>query len=975
MTGVGPEVRASDAGPTLPVFERLAPAPPAGFVAGRIEALTSPGDVVVDLHGRGGWVARAAIDRQRRALSIESSPLARLLAELVLRPPDLRHLDAAFAAVGTAPHGDSSVRAWIAERWATRCPTCERLVTLEELIWEQAPSEPDGLPAPVSRTFRCSVCREPRTGGTRHLPPDEEDLVRARSDRDDEDAATARKSLRDRFPVLEPGSGLADELLDLHSSRQLAGLRAILERIESDLRAAPVESALRVAFLHAVLPASRLNAHPGRVGSLRIANGRARYVLQESWRERNPWLAFEDGYRLVRSFLQRLESAPLPPVQARYAPDVRALAEGGGSAVVRLGTPSAYRALATEAKDLGEWKDRVRLVIATAPPRPSPERLALAYHATAWALGREAASLLPLESLFGGSIRVPWTWQAGSLRRSLAAVDPLLPARPDARAIVIVDTAPEAVVAAAIGAAGARYSLVDVRPIEPGAPGGQPQAVLELAPPGSPRPPGPRTRANRPLEPVAGGAGDPDLVPGPGLFSAPEPVEARPFSASEAERAVTEAAVEALRIRGEPADEATLLGEILLGLDRTGHLRRYALTTPADRSEPDPDDDPADRLSAPDPAPGTTRETAPEPTSAPRATAGSGETAGSRSAPARSTDAVETLLGLIRTELARSTNRRLTQVAPGMYWLGDRADREAAAAPLADRVEWATYSLLSTGGPLSERAFADRIATMFRGADRPDPAFVATALASYRSRASTPDRLVTNDDLAARTHEHAELIALLAETGHRLGLSVWISAREQRRRIGARELGEWLDRGERTAWLGGLAPGRVEALEAVDVAWYARGRLTFLFEVEWTAMLAETLLGRHTLIPPDDRLVRFLVVPSERTELVRAKLDASPLLRSVVETQNWHVLKWNHLRTFAALDVPTLESLEPFVGLDPAVERSGEQLPLFSLPASAAAAAGSAPEAAGTSAEAAGSAEPTVTIEAIETRPSEAPPG
>ena len=106
----------------LPVFERLAPAPSAGLVAGRIEALTAPGDVVVDLHGRGGWIARASIDRQRRALSIESSPLTRLLAELVLRPPDLRHLDAAFAAVGTAPRGDSSVRGWIGERWSTRCP-------------------------------------------------------------------------------------------------------------------------------------------------------------------------------------------------------------------------------------------------------------------------------------------------------------------------------------------------------------------------------------------------------------------------------------------------------------------------------------------------------------------------------------------------------------------------------------------------------------------------------------------------------------------------------------------------------------------------------------------------------------------------------------------------------------------------------------------------------------------------------------
>ncbi|HEY3524039.1 MAG TPA: hypothetical protein VGK63_10055, partial [Candidatus Limnocylindrales bacterium] len=709
------------------------------------------------------------------------------------------------------------------------------------------------------------------------------------------------------------GSPLADDLLDLHSARQLAGLAAILERIESDLRAAPVESALRIAFMHAVLPASRLNGYPGRVAALRIANGRAKYTLHGTWRERNPWLAFEDGYRLVRSFLQRLESAPLPPVQARYVPDVATLIEGAGSAVVRLGTPSAYRQLADEAAGLGERRGHVRLLIATAPPRPGAERLALAYHATGWALGREAASLLPLEGLFGGAVRVPWSWQAGALRRSLAAAAPLLPPRPDARALVLVDGTPQNVVAAAIAAAGARYGLIDIRPVDADG-AGTTHSVLELAAPGSARPPGPRTRANVPLDPVPGGAGDPDLVPAAGLFSAPEPVEARPFSASEAERAVSEAAVEVLRIRGEPVDEATLLGEVLLALDRTGNLRRYALTAPGEASAADEGSAPGEHRARLDEL------AAVESTSLPRADG---------DVPRR--DAVEALLGLIRDELSRSTNRRLTEVAPGTWWLADRADRESAAVPLADRLEWATYSLLSTGGPLSERAFLERIDSMFRGPDRPDPSFVAAALASYRSRASTTDRLVTNDELAARTHEHAELIALLAEVGHRLGLDVWISSREQRRRIGGRELGEWLERDERTAWLGGIATGRAEALEEVDVAWYARGRLTFLFEVEWTAMLAESVLGRHALIPPGERLVRFLVLPPERAELLRAKLDASPLLRSVVEGQNWHVLKWNHLRTYAALEAPTLESLEPFVGLDPTVERSGEQLPLFAL--------------------------------------------
>jgi hypothetical protein len=108
------------------------------------------------------------------------------------------------------------------------------------------------------------------------------------------------------------------------------------------------------------------------------------------------------------------------------------------------------------------------------------------------------------------------------------------------------------------------------------------------------------------------------------------------------------------------------------------------------------------------------------------------------------------------------------------------------------------------------------------------------------------------------------------------------------------------------------------------------GRATFLFEVEWTAMIGETLLRRHARIPASDEVVRFLVVPAERTALVRYKLERSPLLRTAMEQGNWHILKWSHVRDFLAADPLTLDALEPYLGLDPAAERrDGQQLPLF----------------------------------------------
>ena len=89
------------------------------------------------------------------------------------------------------------------------------------------------------------------------------------------------------------------------------------------------------------------------------------------------------------------------------------------------------------------------------------------------------------------------------------------------------------------------------------------------------------------------------------------------------------------------------------------------------------------------------------------------------------------------------------------------------------------FSLLSTAGPLSEPAFLDRIAGLFSGPDLPDEALVRACLDSYRSLASTPDRLSTGDDLVHRSEDHARLIATLVDIGHRIGFGCWVGERQQ----------------------------------------------------------------------------------------------------------------------------------------------------------------------------------------------------
>jgi hypothetical protein len=935
----------SDPGWSLPAFSRLAPPLPPELVAARIEANSRPGDVVVDLHGRGGWIARTAVDRQRRAASLETSPLTRLLAEVVLRPPDVRHLDAAFQAIAAAPREQSALKVWLGERYASRCLTCGRAVTLEEVVWESTGDEPA---RPITKQYRCIVCRDQLGGGEqRHGPVDEADVARTAEIATD---IPARRMLRERFPYPEGESGIVDSVLDLHTPRQLLGLHAILERIETDLRAPAVEAAMRLALLHAILPASRLNGYPGRISTLRISHGRVKLPGGGQWRERNPWLAFEDAYRLVRGFVQRLEGAPLGPMQARFGEDFQALAEGTGNVVLRLGTPSTFRALAAEAETLGRALDppRIRLVLGQPPLRPNQERQSFAYVGTAWVLGREAASLVPIEALLSSTARVPWGWQSAQIRRAYEAAAPIL-AR-DARAILILEPGgPEGLLAAVLGGVGAGYRLVAARLAEPGEETG---GTVEFVPPGAAIPVGPRTRANISLPAVPGGPGDPDLVPGRGLFAPPERFDRGRFSESDVARTVTETAVAILQARGEPARTERLLGEILVGLDRAGHLRR--LVAPEVDGGDAPGDGDAigsggDRLRriterASDRQSGLPDRTAggrdgdpgarPSPRSAAGALRGSPAPVGPESvrAPevAVAADRVERLLGLVRDELARPDHRRLKEIEPGRWWLTDRDDVAGAALPLADRVEWSVFSLLSTAGRLSEGAFNERIAGLFTGHDLPDEALVGACLESYRSLASTPDRLLTSDDLLRRSQEHSELLAILANLGHQLGLRVWISSREHGHRLGRRNLAAWLDDSEFRSGPPHVGRARSELIDQVDVTWHFRARLTMLFEVEWTAMLGEPLLRRGGQIPADPDLVRFLVVAPERTELIRYKLERSPLLRSALETGNWHILKANHLRAFAEHNQPMLADLEPYLGLDPAIERqASEQTTLF----------------------------------------------
>ena len=909
---------------TLPAFERLGAPPPPDLVASAIEGHSSPGDVVVDLHGRGGWVARAAVDRQRRAVSMESNPLTRLLAEIVLRPPDVRHLDAAFQALGCGTARPVEP-ARVDRRHVRDALPDVRPERRRRRVHLGGPGRGPTRRRRRRRSllrkhYRCIVCRDQLGGGEqRHAPIDEDDLDRAESIHP---RGHAWHLLHERFPTLDGHDQLVDQLLDLHSPRQLDGLQAILDRIDTRPplgvrrgRAAPVAAPCAPAGQ----PPERLpgphreRAHPRRPGEAarrRPVAGTQSVARVRGRLSRRPRLRpAPRGQRLRRRRRRGSETTCAASARAwRPRSCGSARRRRSGRSRPRRARPPAAPPGRASASCVGQ-----------PPQRPNQDRLSYAYLATGWLLGREAAALLPLESLFGAGGRAPWGWQAAALGRSLAAVEPWL-AR-DARVVLFLEAGgPEALVAAALGGVRAGFRLVGARLGEPGDEVG---GIVEFIPPG------------RHARAAAADAGEhrrwrtrraarATRTSCPGAACSPR------RSASTGARSrgprrpqtVADTAVEILQARGEPARQERLLGEVLVGMDRAGMLRRLVAPPtddvpagPADRTNRPPageaplgpggtrrparPDRPRRRPDRPsatrrtrDPGrdPRTTGPAARRATGAPR-TPGSrrASRAGDRPArphrPPRRDDGASRPRWRVTTRSRRSWPSSATSLAGRTRSGSSRSSPGAGGSPRRPTSRPPRCpSPTGWSGPCSacsRRPAASRNRPSSTGSPRCSPATTCRTRRSsgrasprYRSLASTPDRLVTGDDLLKREPgaHRAPRASRRDRPSPRLSAS-GSSEREQTRRLGGRPLASWLDQRELQ---------RLPAPRQPRSRRGGRGGRRDLVRPRRGARSCSRSSGRRcsasrsSAATPGSRqenLVRFLVIAPERTELVRYKLE------------------------------------------------------------------------------------------------------
>ncbi|HLE58053.1 MAG TPA: hypothetical protein VJA85_00235 [Candidatus Limnocylindria bacterium] len=916
--------------PGLALLERYFPSPTDAQLDAELTAFARPGDTVLDPWAGTGWTARRGTAHGMRVVASDPSPFAQLAAQAFLLAPDPAVLDAAFGQLAASRKVDVPLRQHLEELYATRCAACRRPVVGEQFIW---PRDGD---APGRKIYRCPSC-EVQVGGPvdRVAPIDETDLAKLGIEHppapaaglpaidpaaDEEELPPAPVGLTGT-PATDPepdrplgeAGGPPPPATDPPARRFASTVRPdpAPPQAVADPRQAPHYQALRDRFpvldgrselveelldlytprnLYALQTiAAKIEMEfrePALASFFRLAlaacllpasrlngyPGRVASLRISAGQVRQPASRHQrevNVWRLFEASVADLRTAVGAVGKdrrpVRFAADLDELGGLGAANVLWIRSRPAV---------VGQYlpSHGIDLVLGSVAPGASVDELSFEYLATAWLMGREAAETLRLEPLFSSAASHSDGSEATALRHAMASSAGAL--KPGGWFSVIVEGEDvDRLLAVSLAAASAELELVDVIPRESVRSGNG--VTLHF------RKPGADARLREAVEPRPLRLG----VEG-GRLTYPELAEA-----------IERAAIGLLRGRGEPASQLRLACALLVELETSGLLRRLSLA----RNESDGH----------------------EPGASPAAEGSAGE-------PAERAERVGPALlgGLLREELARTDHPSLLQLgdeAHPSWWL---REPELAEAPLADRVEWATFSVLTTAGKLDEDAFLERIFALFPGLASPDEELVRACLSAY-AVVGEGGVLRSEEDHVRRGDDHARAIGLLVDYAHRIGLKAWVSRREHDRPYADATLGARLRDDERRAYLPLVVRAPAELLGAVDVIWYRRGRLAFLFEVEWTAMLGEPVLRRGAAIPVGPEQARFLVFPGERTELLRLKLDRSPWLRAEVEKQNWHFLKWEHLEALSRRESANLAWLEPMLGLDPLVERGGEQLTMF----------------------------------------------
>jgi hypothetical protein len=259
--------------------------------------------------------------------------------------------------------------------------------------------------------------------------------------------------------------------------------------------------------------------------------------------------------------------------------------------------------------------------------------------------------------------------------------------------------------------------------------------------------------------------------------------------------------------------------------------------------------------------------------------------------------------------------------------------QSAETTPLDDRLEWGVWGLLASSREVDTRTLLRRAYGLFRDVETPDRELVERCIAAYGTQGDDGRwRLRDEDALARRQADQTLLAAQLVDAGHRLGFKVHVGREIERRPLPASHadrgavLSDLMTDAERAIPVSRVSRVSAEALEYVDCIWYDRGRMVFLWQLEWTARMHGSIVVLGEAIPDEDHVFRLLAIADERRPLAEFKLRRSPPLAELVRRRGWRFVKWGPLRGWATRPEVALDLLEPVLGLSPEVEQTGQQL-------------------------------------------------
>lgn len=239
--------------------------------------------------------------------------------------------------------------------------------------------------------------------------------------------------------------------------------------------------------------------------------------------------------------------------------------------------------------------------------------------------------------------------------------------------------------------------------------------------------------------------------------------------------------------------------------------------------------------------------------------------------------------------------------------------------PLTDQVEMTVWKTLHEGWSPTDEELAQAIYRTFRGLRTPPAGWWEECLRAYGQEGIGGRwQLREEDRLARRQGELADLLDDLYRLGEALGFSL-VTCPENLGRC-------------RTAWNTEGAPRNTTArpaplAEPFSVAWFAEGDQAYAFALSWTSSVVPVMVGNSV---GSAGVQRCLVVPGGRSSLLHYRQTRAGWLPLALERGNWHFIKFRHLRQLASDPKAVSRSrLGHILGLDPIVERSDAQMPLF----------------------------------------------